>query len=218
MSFRIIRLSVRIQVGNFMARKPTQKRAKVTVDTIVQAGFIAVAQSGIHGATTRQIADISGVGVGSLYEYFENKEAIYEAMNQRFVNDIVEMLRELTPTFVRINMYELVELMIYRFRDLLQKDEGAYLKYIRYSKFSPQVESALMEVAMHYVMHNPQFLRVKNMMTISSICINAGIYNVIRHLGAHNPSISFEEMTEGLARMTVGYVNAELERASKGLE
>ncbi len=201
-----------------MARKPTQKRAKVTVDAIVEAGFIAVAQSGIHGATTRQIADISGVGVGSLYEYFENKEAIYVAMNQRFVDDILEMLKEFRPKLVRVSLEDLVTQLLYLFRDLLQLHNGVYLKYFRYSRYSPQIESALMELAMHYVMYNPQYLRVQNMLTISYICINGGIYSVTRHLSSPNPNMTFDELVEGLARMTTSYANAELALASKGFE
>ena len=57
-------------------RKPRQTRSKVTVDTIIEAGFIAVATNGTSGTTTRHIADIAGVSVGSLYEYFKNKEEV----------------------------------------------------------------------------------------------------------------------------------------------
>ena len=195
-----------------MVRKPTQQRAKVTVDTIIQAGFIAVAKSGMRDATTRQIAEISGIGVGSLYEYFKNKEAIYEAMNQRFVDDIVLMLRRLTPELVRLNLQDLVELLLRNFGDLLQKDNAVYLKYVRYSRYSPQIESALMEMAMHYVMNNPKYLRLSNMPTITYICINGGIYSIVRHLSSPPPNVSYEDMVHGLARMTTSYVDAELAR------
>ena len=195
-----------------MVRKPTQQRAKVTVDTIIQAGFIAVAKSGMRDATTRQIAEISGIGVGSLYEYFKNKEAIYEAMNQRFVDDIVLMLRRLTPELVRLNIQDLVELLLRNFSDLLQKDNAVYLKYVRYSRYSPHIESALMEMAMHYVMNNPKYLRLTNMPTINYICINGGIYSIVRHLSSPPPNVSFEDMVQGLSRMTNSYVEAELAR------
>ena len=36
-------------------RKPRQTRSKVTVDTIIEAGFIAVATNGTSGTTTRHI-------------------------------------------------------------------------------------------------------------------------------------------------------------------
>jgi len=198
-----------------MVRKPKQQRAKVTVDTIIQAGFIVVAQSGMREATTRQIADVSGIGVGSLYEYFKNKEAIFEAMNQKFVDDIVIMLRTLTPSLIRLNLQELVEILLRNFSELLQNNDGVYLKYVRYSRYSPQVESALMEMAMHYVMHNPKYLRLSNMATVTYICINAGIYSLVRHLSSPHPNVTFEELLQGLSRMTISYFEAELARVPK---
>jgi AcrR family transcriptional regulator len=198
-----------------MTRKPTQNRAKVTVDAIIEAGFIAVAQSGIHNATTRQIAEISGVGVGSLYEYFKNKEAIYEAMNERFVEDILVLLRESTPELVRLSLAEAVKKVLYLFRDLLQMHNAVYLKYFPHARYSPQIESALMELAMHYAMHNPQYLRVQSMSAITYICISAGIYSVTRYLNSPHPSLSFDELIEGLSRMITSYANTELQLALK---
>lgn len=198
-----------------MTRKPTQNRAKVTVDAIIEAGFIAVAQSGIHATTTRQIAEISGVGVGSLYEYFENKEAIYVAMNVRYVDDILGLLRKSTPELVRVSLAESVKQVLYLFRDLLQMHNGVYLKYFPHARYSPQIESALMELALNYAMHNPQYLRVQNMPTITYICISGGIYSVTRYLNSPHPSMSFDELVEGLSRMVTSYANTELELALK---
>ena len=60
-------------IRKYVYAKPRQARAKVTVDTIIEAGFIAVALHGPSGTTTRHIAEIAGV-MGSLYEYFKTKK------------------------------------------------------------------------------------------------------------------------------------------------
>ncbi|MEY2838869.1 MAG: hypothetical protein RJB60_1168, partial [Pseudomonadota bacterium] len=59
-------------------RKPIQQRSIATVEAIVEAGFMAVAEHGLAGTTTRHIATLAGISVGSLYEYFTNKEEVYE--------------------------------------------------------------------------------------------------------------------------------------------
>ena len=59
-----------------MPRKPQQQRAKATVASIVEAAMIVLATQGPKGVTTRKIADVAGIGVGSLYEYFTCKEDI----------------------------------------------------------------------------------------------------------------------------------------------
>jgi AcrR family transcriptional regulator len=199
-----------------MARKPSQKRAKITVEAIVEAGFICVATRGMDGTTTRHIAEIAGISVGSLYEYFENKEAVYVAMNQYFTNEVLGMLKRLTPELVQLGLAAAIETMLYEFSDLLKKNDERYLKCIRYAgqfqydRYANQVESALMDIVMRYVMHNPQYLKVPDIPTVAYIGINGGIFTVIRHLILPNPNISFEQMVNGMTRMINSYVNAEL--------
>jgi AcrR family transcriptional regulator len=199
-----------------MARKPQQKRAKVTVDAIIEAGFICVSERGIEGTTTRHIADIAGISVGSLYEYFENKESVYQAMSQYFTSEVLLMLRDLMPQIVHVSLEEAIHLLFYRFTELLQKNDQRYLKCIRYAghfdydRYADQVESALMELVMRYVMHNQKYLILPNIPTMSYICINGGIFTVIRHLILPNPNISFDDMVKGVTKMILSYVNAEL--------
>ncbi|CAB1369529.1 TetR/AcrR family transcriptional regulator [Denitratisoma oestradiolicum] len=57
-------------------RLPTQRRAKHTVDSMLIAARALLAEGGATAVTTRAVAERAGVGVGSLYEYFPNREAI----------------------------------------------------------------------------------------------------------------------------------------------
>ena len=150
-------------------RKPRQNRSKVTVDTIIEAGFIAVAANGTSGTTTRHIADIAGVSVGSLYEYFKNKEEIYDAMAKSFVKEVLDMVKELTPIIVEMELEPLFQMIFYTFRDLLTRDNDRYLICLRYAtelkyeRYIGQIEMALMEVLMKYMMRHPRYLKVNNL-------------------------------------------------------
>lgn len=57
-------------------RVPNQSRARLTVDSIVQAAQQLLDEDGPHALTTRRIAERAGVSIGSLYQYFPNREAI----------------------------------------------------------------------------------------------------------------------------------------------
>ncbi|ENW82521.1 MULTISPECIES: TetR/AcrR family transcriptional regulator [unclassified Acinetobacter] len=197
-------------------RKPRQTRSKVTVDTIIEAGFIAVATNGTSGTTTRHIADIAGVSVGSLYEYFKNKEEIYDAMAKSFVKEVLDMVKELTPIIVEMELEPLFEMIFYTFRDLLTRDNDRYLICLRYAtelkyeRYIGQIEMALMEVLMKYMMRHPKYLKVSNLSVTAYISINSSIFNVARHLILPNPQISFDEMVKGLSTMIISYIDAEL--------
>jgi AcrR family transcriptional regulator len=200
-------------------RKPRQSRSKVTVDTIIEAGFIAVATNGTSGTTTRHIADIAGVSVGSLYEYFKNKEEIYDAMAKTFVKEVLDMVKELTPIMIEQELEPLFEMIFYTFRDLLTRDDDRYLICLRYAtelkyeRYIGQIEMALMEVLMKYMIRHPRYLKVSNLSVTAYISINSSIFNVARHLILPNPQISFDEMVKGLSTMIISYIEAELAKA-----
>ncbi len=204
-----------------MARKPQQKRAKVTVEAIIEAGFISVAQHGLECSTTRQISEIAGISVGSLYEYFENKEAIYQAMSDHFIDEVLQMLQAQATAIVQLDLPDVVQLLLYQFSALLQRDNARYLICIKYAgqfdyvRYAQKVESALVEMMMRYVMHHPKYFRLDNMATMIYVCINGAIFLVIRHLILPNPSISFDDAVRGTCKMIESYVNAELAAISE---
>lgn len=56
-------------------RSPRQERSQFTVDAIFEAVARIVATQGEDALTTNRIAEVAGVSVGSLYQYFPSKEA-----------------------------------------------------------------------------------------------------------------------------------------------
>ncbi len=60
--------------------KPKQERSKFTVDSIIEAS-VRIINGDVKGTlTTNKIAEVAGVSVGSLYQYFKNKESIIEEL------------------------------------------------------------------------------------------------------------------------------------------
>ncbi len=64
-------------------RKPTQTRARITVETIFEATARIIERDGAGAVNTNAIAERAGISVGTLYEYFPNKEAVLIAMARR---------------------------------------------------------------------------------------------------------------------------------------
>lgn len=58
-------------------RRPTQARSKATFRAILEAAAQVLRAEGLGGTTTARIAERAGVSIGTLYQYFPNKEAIY---------------------------------------------------------------------------------------------------------------------------------------------
>ncbi len=64
-------------------RNPKQARARATVDAILEAAFQILETDGLTLLTTTRIADRAGVSIGTLYQYFPDREAILLEMGQR---------------------------------------------------------------------------------------------------------------------------------------
>ena len=71
-------------------RKPTQERARRTVERIVDAGATVLAERGYHDASTNRIAAAAGVSPGTLYGYFADKDEIVAAVIERVVDGFAD--------------------------------------------------------------------------------------------------------------------------------
>lgn len=57
-------------------KSPRQRRSRATVGFILEAARRILYEEGADALTTRRVAEQSGVAVGSLYQYFPNRDAI----------------------------------------------------------------------------------------------------------------------------------------------
>lgn len=84
-----------------MARRPpvnprkqaSQKRSRATVDALIEATARILVKEGFDKASTNRIAEVAGVSVGSLYQYFPCKEALVAAVMERHQRQIMAVAR-----------------------------------------------------------------------------------------------------------------------------
>ncbi|MCJ7872599.1 TetR/AcrR family transcriptional regulator [Marinovum sp. 2_MG-2023] len=61
-------------------KTPRQARSRKTCDAILRAAAEILAKSGQRGLNTNHVAQKAGVSIGSLYQYFPNKQSIVVAL------------------------------------------------------------------------------------------------------------------------------------------
>lgn len=199
-------------------RKPVQQRSVATVEAIIEAAFISVAERGMAGTTTRHIASTAGISIGSLYEYFSNKEEIYAAMNGKLVDEVIGVIRPLVPQLVTMDIGPAIQTMLHTLGELLQRHDGRYLQCARQSiqaQFKTDLHpigTVLRELIMQYIMQHPRFMRLQNLPTMGYIFIHGGMFTLMHYLHDPNPPISYESLVEGLAQMVSHHAEYELMR------
>lgn len=67
-------------------KAPKQERSKETVETILSAAIRILSKEGMEGLNTNLIAKVAGVSVGSLYQYFRNKESVVQMLLVRVLD------------------------------------------------------------------------------------------------------------------------------------
>lgn len=73
-------------------KAPKQARALATVEAILTATAEVLAEVGYDRATTNAIAKRAGVSIGSLYQYYPNKEALVTALCERHMAETTGMI------------------------------------------------------------------------------------------------------------------------------
>jgi AcrR family transcriptional regulator len=93
--------STRIHNQRLEPRKlPKQARSEATVESLLQAAAQIFERHGYAAGTTNRIAERAGVSIGTLYQYFPNKDAILVALVYRH---IAEGTAALGPHLQRLN-------------------------------------------------------------------------------------------------------------------
>ncbi len=75
-------------------KSASQKRSKAMVEALLDATARVLVRVGYDRASTNRIAAVAGVSVGSLYQYFPNKEALVAALVARHNREILHLIRE----------------------------------------------------------------------------------------------------------------------------
>lgn len=74
-------------------RRPQQRRSQQTVDAILDAVLRTLKRNPTTNLTTNHIAEVAGVSIGSVYQYFPDKRAIFIALHERHISDIDRIIQ-----------------------------------------------------------------------------------------------------------------------------
>jgi AcrR family transcriptional regulator len=71
---------------------PRQSRSQATVDAILDATAQVLVERGYADTSTNSVAQRAGVSVGSLYQYFPNKDALIAALHDRHGKKMLDVV------------------------------------------------------------------------------------------------------------------------------
>ncbi|MDF2466899.1 MAG: TetR family transcriptional regulator [Ramlibacter sp.] len=195
-----------------MRKKPQQARSRAMVDTLIEATSRVIAQRGLDGTTTPAIAEAAGVSVGSLYQYFDGKDALIAALLEKLVGDLTRLLDTQAQQAATMSLRDTVKISIQLTLTFMHSNEGLYLELARnwhrlpVDRVADVLEQYFLETGRLYFLQHQLEYPIRDLPVRLFITYNSTLFTLMRlmsHKGAH---LRQEEVVDGLTDMITSYL------------
>lgn len=198
-----------------MRRPPKQKRSREMVSRLLDATAATITARGFENTTTNHIAEQAGVSIGSLYQYFPDKEALVEALLERVARDIGNNFRDKAAAidFTQFALRDVVTAAI-RFGMAMIRTDPLIRELVRnwnhlpVNKVLDPVGHIFLVQAQPYFLKNYRDYPVHNLEAKLYVLVNSVMFTSIRYLVEEPAAIREKEFVRTLVDMIVALLEA----------
>jgi AcrR family transcriptional regulator len=197
-----------------MRKKPVQTRSREMVDALVQATAHTIAERGLAEATTNQIAARAGVSVGSLYQYFEGKDALVRALTERLTSELAALVDERLGALMHSDVRTAVRGLLGAVFDRLEGN-AAYVELARHwpelrgQRTIPDLEKHMLEACRQYFLRHHDVVRVRNLPAAMFVVVSSTLYTVVHYLSEPRPFLRRQEVVDNLTEMIASFLESD---------
>ena len=94
-------------------RVPRQARSRALVDAILEATARVLTERGYVGTNTNLVAERAGVSVGSVYQYFPNKDSLITALHERHAAEMKAAMEEVLESSRARSLHETLAAIVH---------------------------------------------------------------------------------------------------------
>ncbi|MGQ7959737.1 TetR/AcrR family transcriptional regulator [Pseudomonas sp. SP16.1] len=190
-----------------MRKRPCQQRSQQMVDLLLGACARVIAGQGLANLTTNRVAAEAGVSVGSLYQYFANKQELLEALLERMTFEVACLIDARMTQLLEADVKAAVRMLLREVLAFIRGGDGCYLELVRHwqqlqtLQVIDRLERHLFEVCRRYLLRHVREYPIENPVPILFVIINGTLMTLVRYLALDNPPLSEEELIDSLANM-----------------
>lgn len=198
-----------------MRRLPRQQRSRELVERLLDATAAVVVERGVQHLTTNHIAERAGVSIGSLYQYFPDKDALLEALLERMSRQIGSNFRSAANRvdFTSIPLRDVAKTGLTLGIRMI-RDDPLMLELVRNWNLVPvhrvldPLEQFFLVMAQPYFLKNRQDYPVRHLDAKLYVLINSSLFASIRYLLQDPPPISEKAFINAMTDMIVSLLEA----------
>ncbi len=195
-----------------MRKQPQQERSRLLVQSLVDAAGQVIAEQGLEAATAARIAEQAGVSVGSLYQYFDRKEDVYEALLLRIAEGLKALVHRQIELLPDKDLSAFVRDLLHDVWAFLEADDQRYLHVTRYwaqldfTRVMNELERQLHVALAVYVASHPPGAAVRDLPAKIYVLVNSVLFTIVRYISDPAPHVSREQIIEVFAAMAAQVV------------
>ena len=201
----------KVKKTKIVVKEPTQQRSRNTVNTILDACARLLVSEGFYSLTTDKIAKEAGVSIGSLYQFFGNKESVVQALVKKILEEdkiyFSENMRAISPLPPKERVNALIDLAL----DIVSRNAELRSKLgtIQYYVSEPGFMADFLNYFYELISYNLPHMPDRNMKKVCSIFVNAFI-GTMDLISVNTPElISDEEVKQEIKILLLNYIGVD---------
>jgi AcrR family transcriptional regulator len=194
-------------------KQPQQARAQETVRAILEATVQILDREGLDAATTTRIAEVAGVSIGSLYQYFSHRDAILKALQDReFERTLAMMQRVLADANLDEAPEKTVAEALRSLAELYMTSPGLHrvlaIEGLRVAKAEHvhAFDLRVIDLVRHFLSATKAPIARRNLEAAAFIVYQSVRATMLAYLLERPPGLDAKGLTEELSEQVTGYL------------
>jgi AcrR family transcriptional regulator len=199
-----------------LRRQPKQQRGKERVEKILTAAAEVFDEVGYEAATTHLIAAKAGTAIGSLYQFFPDKAAIFKAMELRHVERVTAMWAQVDiATLAQLPLRAMIQVLTQAVAQLFEQplSRVVFVQFFMTRQIFQAIDDSMTQESINFIANilkqrNPALTRAQAQL-LGEVCVHSS--NAIMLAAFRSRDLEHrQQLTQQIEQFLVSYLEPQL--------
>ncbi len=195
-----------------LRRQPKQQRGKARVEKILDAAAAVFDEVGYEAATTHLIAARAGTAIGSLYQFFPDKAAIFKAMELRHTERVKTMWAQIDiSSLVQLPLRQMIHQLAVTVAQLFDQPVSrvVFVQFFMARAIFQSIDDSMTQEAINFMamilkQRNPKLLEEQSNL-LAEVCVHSSNAVMLAALRTSDP-MHRQQLTQQIEDLLVAYL------------
>ncbi len=195
-----------------LRRQPKQQRGRERVEKILDAAAAVFDEVGYEAATTHLIAAKAQTAIGSLYQFFPDKAAVFNAMELRHIERVKVMWAQTnTPEIVQLPLRPMIQAITGAVAQLFEQPVSrvVFIQFFGSRQIFQSIDERMTQEAINFMasifkQRNPNLSAAQSSL-LAEVCVHSG--NAVVLSALRSPDLQHrQQLTQQIEDLLVSYL------------